>query len=154
MDRFTWGIAGGALLLVVLGIASVVLLQQPSGPPDLSRPEGVVRAYVQALEAGRPEDAWALLAEAARQDVTRDEFIRRATQEGTFRRRTSRLAIESAEIDGSVARVLLARTYDSGGGLFGPSSFTERTMVRLVRESGAWRIEVPPEPFLIARRPV
>lgn len=148
MDRFTWGIVVAAVLLVVVGLASVTLLPRTAPPPDLTRPEGVVRAYAEAMESSRPEAAWDLLAASARTGVTRDEFIRRAT---TFRRaQSSRLAIERVEIDGATARVELARTY-SGGGLFGPSSYTERSTVRLEREGGVWRITVPPDTHLIDR---
>jgi hypothetical protein len=148
MDRFTWGVVVGAVLLVIVGLASVTLLQRTAPPPDLSRPEGVVRAYVVAMEEGRPEVAWDLLAAPARADVTRDEFIRRAT---TFRRgQASRLAIEQVAVEGSTARIELARTF-GGGGLFGPSSYTERSTVRLEREGGSWRITVPPDAHLISR---
>ena len=152
MDRFTWGIVVGALLLVAAGLASVTLLQRAPPPPDLTRPEGVVRAYIEAIDAGRPEAAWDLLADSARSGVARDEFIRRAT---SFRRGSStRVAIEQVEVEGRTARVELSRTFGGGGGpfgLFGPSSFTDRFTVRLEQEGGQWRITVPPEPFLIQR---
>lgn len=147
MDRFTWGIVAGALLLVVAGLASVTLLQRPPPAPDLSTPEGVVRAYVEAMDGGRPERAWDLLADSVRSEVSRDEFIRRAT---SFRPRSSRVAMESVDVQGSVARVELGRTYN-GDGLFGPASYTNRVTVRLEREAGHWRISVPPEPHLVPR---
>jgi hypothetical protein len=148
MDRFTWGIVAGAVLLVFVGLASAMLLPRAAPPPDLTRPEGVVGAYVEAMESGRPEAAWDLLAASARSNVTRDEFIRRAT---AFRRgQSSRVAIERVDLSDSTARVELARTY-SGGGLFGPSSYTERSTVRLEREGDVWRITVPPDAHLIDR---
>jgi hypothetical protein len=149
MDRFTWGVVAGAVVLVVAGLVSVLLLPRTVPPPDLTRPEGVVRTYVQAMDDGRPEDAWDLLATSARAGVTRDEFIRRAT---TFRRgQASRLAFEQVDVSPAAARVELARTYSGGGGLFGPSSYTERSTVRLDREDGAWRITVPPDAHLLDR---
>ncbi|MBI3970607.1 MAG: hypothetical protein HY332_04910 [Chloroflexi bacterium] len=153
MDRFTWAVVAGAVLLVVAGLASVVLLQRRPAPPDLSRPEGVVRAYLEALDSGRPERAWALLAPSARSRITEDEFIRRATayQEPP---RQARIAIEIVDIEGATARVELSRTYtgESGPfGLFGPSAYTNRQTVRLERIGGAWLITVPPESHLIDR---
>jgi hypothetical protein len=153
MDRFTWGIVAGALALVVVGLASVTLLQRPAPPPNLSTPEGVVRAYMVAMADGRFEDGWDLLATTARTNVTRDEFIRRATESRTPRERAGRALIERVEIDGSVARVDVARILESGG-LFVPSTYTDRTTVRLERERGDWRITVPPETYLIAQRPI
>ena len=152
MDRFTWGIVVGALVLVIAGLGTVVLTQRQAPPPDLSQPEGIVRAYVEALDSGHPEQAWDLLAASARSGSTRDSFIARATASSSGRQREGRLTIESVVVEGSVSRVELARTFDSGGGLFGASGqYTNRSTVRLEREAGQWRITVPPEPYLIDR---
>jgi hypothetical protein len=148
-DRFTWGIAAGVVLLVIAGLVSVALLQRRAPPPDVSRPDGVVRAYVEAIDTGRPDRAWDLLAAAARTDVSREEFLRRAASLG--QRPASRLAIERVDVEGDVARVEVSRTYTVGP-IFGPAP-VERTTVRLIREQGQWRIEVPPEPWLISRDP-
>ena len=149
MDRFTWGIVVGAVLLVVAGLASVTLARRPVAAPDLSTPEGVVRAYVTALDTDHPEQAWDLLTASARSGTTRDEFIRRATAEG--RPRYSLVAIERTTVEGNTARVELARTFAGSGGLFGSGDSTEHLTVRLERESGAWRISVPPDAYLIDR---
>ncbi len=147
MDRFTWGIVGGTIALIAVGIAAVLLVRRNPAPADLTTPDGVVRAYVEALEAGRPERAWELLGERQQADVPRDEFVRRAT--GAFRPgREGRLAIDATEITGDTARVDLSRTYASGGPpIFGPSSYTNRFTARLERQRGAWRITVPPEDY-------
>lgn len=149
VDRFTWGIVAGAIALVVLGIGAVTLLQRAPAPPDLSDPEGVVRAYVLALDEGRPERAWDLLTTGARAGITRDEFIRRASAEG--RPRDARVAIERTTVEGETARVELSRTYEVSGGLFGSSPYTSTSTVRLEREGGAWRISLPPDPYLLDR---
>ncbi len=152
MDRFTWGIVVGAVLLVAVGLASVTLARRPVAPPDFSTPEGVVRAYVTALDSQHPEQAWDLLTTGARAGITRDEFIRRATIEGGPR--YARVAVESAVVEGDTARVELARTFAGSGGLVGSADYTQRTTVRLERESGAWRISVPPDPYLLNRTTV
>jgi len=149
MDRFTWGIVAGAVLLVALGLASVTVLRRPVAAPDLSTPDSVVRAYVTALDTGHPEQAWDLLTTGARAGITRDEFIRRATTEG--RPRYSRVAIDSTVVEGDTARVELSRTFEGSGGLFGSEAYTQPTTVRVERENGAWRISVPPDPFLLNR---
>lgn len=150
MDRFTWGIVAGIAILVIGGLAGVALLQRQAAPPDLTRPEGVVRAFVEKVDAGQADRAWDLLATAARADVTREEFLRRATN--LAQRPPSRVAIEGVTVDGEAARVTISRTF-SGTGAFAPLAATERTTVRLVREQGAWRIEVPPDPWLVSRDP-
>lgn len=149
MDRFTWAIVAGVAVLVLAGLVGVALLQRQAPAPDLSRPDGVVRAYVEAIDSGRPDRAWDLLAAPARADVTREEFLRRATS--LSQRPAGRVAIERVTVEGDTARVEMSRTY-AGGPLVGPAP-TERTTVRLVREQGEWRVEVPPEPWLISRDP-
>jgi hypothetical protein len=156
MDRFTWGIVIGSLLLVLVGIGTVVWVQDRSlPPPDLSRPEGVVRAYVEAVQTGNAERAWELLSESAREGITRQEFVQRITVER--RPQEGRVAIESVQIDGNTAIVELSRTYATGGGpfgLFGPTSYTDRQRVRLEQQRGIWLITVPPDPYLVNQRPV
>jgi hypothetical protein len=125
------------------------LAQRGAAPPDLSQPGGTVRAYVEALESGHPERAWDLLATPARADVTREEFMRRATTLG--QRPAGRFTIESVTVEGDTAWVATSLIFGAGPPL--PIAPTIRTTVRLIREAGAWRIEVPPEPFLISRDP-
>jgi hypothetical protein len=146
MDRFTLGVVVGAVLLVIAAVVSVVLLQGQSAAPDLSTPEGVVRAYYAALDQGHPEQAWDLLSSRARAQTTRDEFIQRAI---SFRPgREQRVTIDSVEIVGDTANVNLSLT-SSGGGLLGGGSYSQTVRVRLDREDGQWRITVPPQPYLI-----
>jgi hypothetical protein len=146
MDRFTLGVVVGAVLLVIAAVVSVALLQGQSAAPDLSTPEGVVRAYYAALDQGRPEQAWDLLSSRAQAQTTRDDFIQRAI---SFRPgREQRVTIDSVEIVGDTANVNLSLTF-SGGGLFGGGSYSQTVRVRLDREGGQWRITVPPQPYLI-----
>ena len=57
--------------------------------------------------------------------------------------------MDSVTVDGDTAVVRLSRTY-GGGGLFDGGGSSPLT-VRLDRENGAWKITVPPDPFLIER---
>ncbi len=150
MDRFTWGVVAGAVALVVAGIVVVLVLRRAPGQHDLTRPEGVVLAYVEALDTGKPEDAWELLSRQLQGETTRDEFIRQAT--ARFRTpRDGRVRIDSVAVDGATARVELSRTYSSGGGLFGPSSYSNSQSARLEQQGGSWRITVPPDDFFAMR---
>jgi hypothetical protein len=147
MDRFTWGIVAGTLALVVAGIVVVLVVRRSPEPADLGTPEGTVRAYVEAIESGRPEQAWELLGDRQQADVGRDEFIRRATT-GYRGGREGRVAIDAVELTGTTARVDLSRTYSGGGPpIFGPSTYTNRMTARLEQQRGAWRITVPPDEY-------
>ena len=146
IDRFTWGIVAGVVLLVVAGLIGVAIVQRRAVPPDLTQPDGVVRAFVEAVDSGRPDQAWDLLATPARSDVSREEFMRRAMTLST--RPPSRVAIENVRLEGDTARVEASRTYTNDP--FGGSSMVQRSTVLLTREQGAWRIEVPPEPYLVS----
>lgn len=157
MDRFTWGIVIGAVLLVIAGIGTAIWVQgRTLPPPDLSSPEGVVRAYVEAVHARNAERAWELLSPSARSEITREEFIRRVTLRSGHPRE-GRVAIERVEITGNSALVEISRTYSSNGGpfgLFGPSTYSNQQTVRLERARDTWVITVPPEPYLLDMRPV
>lgn len=153
MDRFTWGIVAGAAALVVAGLVSAALLTHRPAPPNFGQPEGVVQAYVQALDDDHPERAWDLLAAKVQADVPRDEFIRRATTSVGYGNHGS-VTITGTEIDGDVAVVHLDRSYGSGRtGLFGGPPAAQHITVRLERENGVWRIAVPPDPYLVQRGP-
>jgi hypothetical protein len=155
VDRFTWGIVVGAVLLVAAGIGIVAAVQRAPAPADLSTPEGVVRAYVEALDRGQPERAWDLLADRLQAEVSRDEFVRRTTQ-SFGGPREGRVAIEQVVVEGNTARVELSRTFSGSGGpfgLFGPSSYTSRQTARLELQGGRWKITVPPDDFLVRRAP-
>lgn len=147
MDRFTWGIVAGTALLVVAAIAATLLVRQNPVPPDLTTPEGTVRAYLEAIDSGHPERAWELLGERQQAEVSRDEFITRAT--ASYRSpRQGRVTIDRTVVEGAVARVELSQTVTSGGPpIFGPSSYTNRTTARLEQQRGQWRITVPPDGY-------
>jgi hypothetical protein len=150
VDRFTWGLAAGAVLLVVAAVLAVTLVQSRQDAPDLSRPEGVVTAYLNALRTRHPEVAWDLLSTSAQAGTTRESFIDRAT---TFRPDSQeRVTVDRVDLQGDTAYVTIGRT-SGGGGIFS-APYTSETTVRLVREDGRWRIAVPPDVYLISPPPV
>jgi hypothetical protein len=146
MDRFTTSIAAGVVLLIAsgLGVAAFVGNRQP--PPDLTQPSGVVLAYALAEQRGEPAAAWDLLAASAQSRTTRDQFIARAS---TSQGERAYLTTEDVAVTSDVATVTLLRTYPSSGGLFGPSSYSSRSTVRLTREPAGWRITVPHDDYLL-----
>ena len=64
MDRFTWAIAGGAIAVCILAIASTFYARSAPSPSTDS-PSGVVTAYVQVLHDHDADRAWRFLAPSA-----------------------------------------------------------------------------------------
>jgi len=148
VDRFTWGIVVGVLLLVGGGVAVAARLQSRDATPDLTSPAGVTLAYAQAVRGGDGDRAWSLLAAPAQAGTTRERFLLRIATMGQGNNRV-RLAVEGERVDGDTAHLVLLRTYTSDGlGLFGGPS-PQRSPVTLMRDGGQWRILVPPDPFVI-----
>ena len=153
MTRFTWAIVGGVVGLVALAMVLAFLSPTRDPTPDLSTPDGVTLAYALAVQRGDLDRAWDLLAESAKAQTTKDRYIARI--EG-FRSgyQRARLSVEDVRAESDTARVDLVRTYPSSGGLLGlgsGGSYSNRNTVRLVRESGQWRITTPPDPFALER---
>jgi hypothetical protein len=146
MDRFTSSIVAGVLLLVAVGLGATVVLRDRQQPPDLSQPGGVVLAYALAEQRGDQAAAWDLLAPSAQARTTRDRFIARAGSDGTNR---AFLSTEDIATEGDSARVALLRTYPASGGLFGTSSYTDRSTVVLERQPSGWRITIPSDDYLL-----
>ena len=150
MDRFTWGIVAGVLLLVAAGLATAITLQGRSTPTDLGTPEGVTLAYAQALQDGDGDRAWNLLAPEAQAQTTRTRFLTIAPGGGGSQ---ERLGVESPTYQGDEVAVVLVRTYSGGGGLFPSSPSSGRSTVRLKRDGTDWKILVPPDPYVLSPGP-
>jgi hypothetical protein len=105
-----------------------------------------VLAYALAEQRGDAEAAWNLLATSAQSRADKNRFLAAVgrTDSGTT---TQYVSTEDERIDGDTASVVLVRTYTGGAGIFGAQSFSNRTMVRLTREPGGWRITVPPDEY-------
>ena len=147
MDRFTWGIVAGTTLLVVAAVAAALFIRQSASPPDLTTPDGTVRAYLEAIDTGKPERAWELLGERQQGEISRDEFIRRATAAHRSPR-AGRITVDQTVVDGVTARVELSQTFAEGGPpIFGPSSYTNHMTARVELQRGQWRITVAPEGY-------
>jgi hypothetical protein len=149
MDRFTLAVVGGVLALVATGLVAAAVVRGHSPQPDLSTPSGVVLAYALAEQRGDGQAAWELLATTVQVRTSRDQFLVRF---GNRSRDRQYVTVEDERLDAigsSGASVVLVRTYPDSGGLFGSSSYTNRTTVRLTEESSGWRITVPPDPYLL-----
>jgi hypothetical protein len=152
MDRFTYAVVGGVLALVVTGLAVAALARGRETPPDLTTPSGVALAYALAEQRGDGQAAWELLATSAQARSDRDRFIARVTTNGVSEREYLSTDDERIEADGQNASVLLVRAYSGSGGIFGSSSYTNRTTVRVTRELDRWRITVPPDDYALTSK--
>jgi hypothetical protein len=146
VDRFTWAIVGGVLALVVGGLVVASMLPGRQAPPDLNTPRGVVLAYAIAEQRGDGQTAWDLLAISVQTRVDHDRFLARFGSRGTDR---EYLSIEDEQGSDDTRSVVLVRTYPGSGSLFGNSSYSNRSTVRLAREAAGWRITVPPDDYLL-----
>jgi hypothetical protein len=145
VDRFTWGIAGGVLLLVAAGLAAAALQRSRSSPPDLATPSGIVLAYGLAEQRGDAETAWNLLAPSVQSRADKDRFL--AAVGRTDAATTQYLSTEDERVTGDAATVVLVRTYAAAGALLATQSFSNRATVRLTRDPAGWRITVPPDEY-------
>jgi len=146
-DRFLMGIVLGAVALIAVGIAAVLLAgrQQPSATVDPSSPVGVVQAYVEAVRAGDTERARGYLSQSARDQVDRPGFPKPVLPPSPPDRR---VLIEAGEVgaDRATVRVTIS-TFTARSEPFSTGTYHQEVEVRLVRDNGQWRISTPVEPF-------
>lgn len=146
-DRFLVGIVLGAVLLIALGIAAVLLAGRAPAPPpaDPASPVGVVQAYVEAVRAGETERSRTYLSQSAREQIDKQNFPR-PYHPGTVPER--RIVIEPVEVGAERARVkVTVSSATARSEPFSTSTYHNEVDVRLVREDGQWRISTPIEPF-------
>jgi hypothetical protein len=149
MDRFLIAIVTGTILLVVVGVAVAASGAGTAAHQRLEAgtPAAVVQEYVEALQSGNLDHAYALLSTPARAAWSRDryqeDFPRYVPPSGVERR----LLIEPIKSDATSAlvRVTVSR-FLPGNPLFMGTSHQE-VDVYLVPEGGAWKIDRPVEPY-------
>ena len=147
IDRFVVGVALVTLLLVGIGLASVVIVgRQPTPVPDLSRPDGVVLAYLRDRQEGREQDARALYSANALQTTVPGPPGSppkpivpppRVSQPQT----SQRIQVTSTQIDGDRATVNLEITSFRADSPITPSESSYQQSIPLVREGGQWKID-------------
>ena len=158
MDRFTWGVVGGVVVLSLLAVFSVLFVRQNQAPPDISTPEGVVAAYVGHIQNKRADEAWKLLAPEAvagmnrgspGSPMTQDQF-RQQVDSGRYGPRDRRIRIVAGRISGDTAQVDLEIAFGTrdfppfGGG------FTRDLAMSLKRSDSSWLITSTPTPGELA----
>lgn len=134
-----WGIAAlatGALLLIVLSLATIPLLgRRPMEFAPITTPEGVVQRFFDATYRGDYAAAYAMLNDATQADLTLAEF-----QAQSRYRDDSEMRIDTVATYADTATVTVTLTYFSPGGLFGGGEWSTQYDVLLERADDSWRI--------------
>lgn len=143
-DRFLIGIVTAVVVLVVVVLALALLRpNQPTYQPD-DTPEGVAHNYLLALQLQEYERAYEyLLPTLPGYPHSLDSFQRDVEKNrwsfGSYDDDVS-LAVESTNVSGDRATVVVRRTRFTRGGLFdsGQNSYTFEMTLR--QEEGMWKV--------------
>jgi hypothetical protein len=143
-DRFTLGVVVAVLVIGVLGLASVFIAHARQPATDRSNPVGTLTAYVVAVQTGRPDDAWDLLAPEARNQNIPDQndFRQTVLAAGPA---NSRVRILTQTQTGDTARIEIEIAALTANLIGNVSS--HRLDVQLNRSSGRWLLTVAPPPW-------
>jgi hypothetical protein len=144
-DRFVVGLTIVAALLVVVGIASVLVLQrQPTPPPDLTTPEGTVLAYIQAYRNGTEAEIDSFYSRRLTAEIAQRQspgFPKPVGPRSTQPGESQRVQVLSTRVDGDRATVTVGITTFRADSPVSPSEYTYQTAVSLVREDGRWKLD-------------
>ena len=145
-DRSVLAIAGAIGATVVAAVLIVVVLgDRPAAsfPPD--SPEAAVQGFLAAWDDRDYDAAYGFFSADVRQRVRLEEYRQVARDQGSYtypgdERR--RVEIQRVDIQGKRADVYLSiEHFYGGGGPFGNGGYTSTSIVHLVREKGAWKLD-------------
>jgi ketosteroid isomerase-like protein len=142
------------VLLTVAALAALLATRPPRPAGLLETPDGVVTAFILAIQAGNAAEAWSYVSPDAtgpgppqspegKPAANRDEFQREV--DGTRGQARSRVRILSVSRSGGSATVDIEVTSFSGSPLGGASS--RDVSVTLARQGGSWLITSDPSPW-------
>ena len=104
-------------------------------------PEGTIQRYLRALDGRDVDGAYALLSGAAQGTFSKAQFSEQQNAYGPYGDDSGRLVrIDRIEVAGDRATVALTIEQYWGGGFGSSRSVLHRT-IRLVRETGGWRLD-------------
>ena len=145
-------------LLTVVALVSLLVTRPARPAGQLKTPDGVVTAFVLAVQAGNAAEAWFYVSpqaappgpslpappdKAGRPSLTRDEF--QSEVDGARGQQRSRIRIVSVSPTGDTATVVLEVTSFSSSPFGGANSHT--VAVTLARQGGSWLITSDPSPW-------
>lgn len=146
-DKFLIGIVAGIVLLVaaVLALALLRPAQQPGYRPG-DTPEGVAHNYLLSLQLEEYDRAYSYLSPTLPGYPGNVEALERDVQGNRWnfgypdRDRDVSLAVESANVSGDRARVVVRQTVFYRGGLFDSGQHSSTFTMTLRREQGTWKV--------------
>jgi hypothetical protein len=143
-DKFLIAIVAGVILLV--GIVLVIALLQPNQPsfqPD-DTPEGMAHNYLLALELEDYERAYGYLSPTLPGYPDAAETFERNVGDNRwsfgYHDDDVSLAVESVNVSGDKAKIVVRKTEFYRGGLFDSGQYSTTFDMTLRREEGAWKI--------------
>ena len=152
IDRLTWVVVAVVALLTVAALGSLLATRAGQPRPDLSTPEGVVRAFVQAIQTDRADEAWSYVLASGTSPgpgqpyppvPSKDEF--RNEVDNSSQPTSSRIRILSVTRAGDNATVQLEVTSFSGAPL--GEAFSHTVPVMLIARGTTWLITSNPSPW-------
>jgi hypothetical protein len=152
LDRLTWVVVAAVALLTVAALGSLLATRMTAQRPNLSTPEGVVTAFIQAIQANRADEAWSYVLASGTTTgpgspyppvPTKEEF-RNEVDNSTPPTR-ARVRILSVAPAGDNATVQLEVTTFSGAPL--GTAFSRTVAVMLISHGATWLITSNPSPW-------
>jgi len=134
---------GGVLLVGAMLLAAfMVALNRPPAVPANGTPAATLHGYLTAWEAGDLDTAYGHFSTAVQGEMTLAEFERISNEVVRYDSRVSRrITLDDATISGDRATQLLVVDEFRPAG-FGSETYTYEIRVPMVREGGAWRINI------------
>ena len=127
------GLAG--LLIVVTIVLAFVFGDREAATFDPGTPERAVQDYLQAIEDGDLDAAYALMSAEYRRTTSLTEFTARYRFNSGIN--ADRVIVDDVETDGETARIRLQlRSSDVDG-------YTRDQHVQLINETGTWHLRSP-----------
>jgi hypothetical protein len=142
--RSLLAIGAGVVALVLVTLAVVLLTDDRTRTsfPEGS-PEAALQGYLDALDAGDVEAAYAAFSSEVRSRMSQEAFAREVETRGTGAERPdTRYLVTATTVDGDTARVTITVEEFYEDGLGGSTNRYDRE-IRLVREGDAWHIDEP-----------
>lgn len=129
-------------VIAVIVIVALVVVFTRGAPADVdpSTPEGVVQSYTRAVISNDRDAALGMLAADIRDNCDRAE-------PNNIRNLRMSVISTTAKANSAVVEVTIA--HNTGGGLFGDSSYSNDASFTMVREDGAWKVEYTPWEFML-----
>ena len=143
-DKFLIGIVSGVVLLVGVVLALTLLRpNQPSYQPD-DTPEGVAHNYLLALQLEDYERSYGYLSPTLPAYPDDAEVFERNVQNSHwsfgYHDDDVSLAVESVNVSGDKAKIVVRKTEFYRGGLFDSGQYSTTFDMTLRREQGMWKI--------------